>query len=210
MKELIIVGAGGFGREVYRWAKDIEKVSNSWRVIGFLDDNPSALEGYQNYPPIIGSPLKYLPAENQVFVCAIGDTKAKLKVCRSLEKVDANFTTLIHPSATLGGNIKIGDGSILCPRVVITTDVFVGKYVILNVGASVGHDSTIADGCTINAHADINGFVNLKEGVFVGSHGSILPNTVVGDFATIGAGSVAINRVKPGTTIFGVPAIKIK
>ena len=209
MKKLIIIGAGGLGREAYNWAVDIHEKRTEWKFVGFLDNNPNALEGY-NYPlTIIGRPEDYVPNENELFVCAIGNTKLRIEICRKLELAGAKFTTLIHNTAIIGRNTIIGDGCIICPRVVITTDVHIGNHVILNIGATVGHDAVIGDCCTLNGHVDVTGFVKLGKGVFMGSHASVIPDTVVDDFAKIGAGSVAVRRVKMGTTVFGVPATTI-
>jgi sugar O-acyltransferase (sialic acid O-acetyltransferase NeuD family) len=209
MKNLIIIGAGGFGREVFGWAKHIQSSTNNWKIKGFLDDSNTALSGYKGYPQIIGTPFQYMPSENDLFCCAIGNTQLKLKICRHLENIGAVFTTLMHPKAVISKNSKIDKGCIIGPNVVITTDVVIERYVILNVSSSVGHDAFIGEGCTINSHSDINGFVKLGKGVFLGSHASILPKTKVGEFATVGAGSVAIKRVKPFSTVFGVPATTI-
>lgn len=210
MKKLIIVGAGGFGRETFNWAKDAEGAGSEWRIGGFLDSNPRALDNYQNYALILGNPVGYQPNPEDLFICAIGNTKQKLEICGHLKKIGAQFATFIHPTAIIGRNTTIGKGSIICPKVVLTTDVTIGSHVILNVYASVGHDAVIGDGCTINGHCDINGFARLGQGVFLGSHASVLPHATVGDFATVGAGSVALRHIKPGATVFGVPAIKIK
>lgn len=209
MKKLVILGAGGFGREVFNWAMQIEKGQHSWRVSGFLDGNPRALEGYDHYLPILGDPMDYRPAKDEVFVCAIGEPRIKLEVCRKLEEADACFTTLIHPTAVLGRNTTIGEGGIICPGAVITADVRLGNHVIVNACATVGHDVVIGDGCTLSGHADVTGFVQMGRGVFLGSHASILPKAKVGDFAIVGAGSVVLRNVKPGATVMGVPAKQV-
>jgi sugar O-acyltransferase (sialic acid O-acetyltransferase NeuD family) len=209
MKKLIIIGAGGLGREVYNWALDINEKRTEWKFGGFLDKNSNALECYNYSLPIIGSPEDYVPNENDLFVCAIGSTKLRIEICRKLELAGANFATLIHNTAIVGKNTIIGDGCIICPRAVITTDVHIGKHVIINIGATVGHDAVIGDYCTLNGHVDVTGFVKLGKGVFMGSHASVIPDTVVDDFATIGAGSVAVRRVRTGTTVFGIPATTI-
>jgi len=209
MKNLIIIGAGGFGREVLCWALDVEPSQNEWRVGGFLDDNLAALDGYMLAHQIIGAPSSYVPNGNDVFICAIGHPKTKIKVCRSLQDRGALFINLIHPTALVGRFNKLGCGCILCPRSCITTNVTLGDFVTLNANSGVGHDGIVDDGSTISAYCDITGFAKLGKRVFLGSHAVVLPGKVVGDDAIVGAGSVVVKNVKPGATVFGVPAKQI-
>jgi len=204
---LLIAGAGGFGREVLQWALDIEALSPGWRVGGFLDSNPSALDrfGIPQYP-ILGDPLSYTPAETDVFVCALGDPVRKLAIARALLSKNARFATLVHPTAVVGARNQIGDGCILCPHAVVTTDAVLGRFVTLNLGATVGHDALLGDGCILNPHADVNGAVRLGEGVFMGTQAVALPGAVIGDYAKIGAGAVVLKSVENGMTVVGVPA----
>ena len=209
MKKLLIVGAGGFGREVLCWALDCEAMQNEWRVAGFLDEDPSALEGYPCTYPIIGTPSNYMPSEGDVFICAIGDPKTKLRVCGDLQSRGAMFINLVHPSAIISRNNKIGTGCIFCPRSVITTNVTLGDFVFLNASSGIGHDAVIGKGVTLSAYCDVTGNTVLGEGVFLGSHVVILPGAKVGDYAIVGAGSVVLKTVKPGVTVMGVPAKQV-
>lgn len=206
MKRLLIVGAGGFGREVLSWASDINRNRDRWEVGGFLDSNPTVLEGFGAHAPIVGDPLTYIPAENDLLVCAIGDPQTKLGICRGLKERGGRFFTLIHPTAVFGLDCKLGEGCLFCPGAVATTNVTLGDFVALNVHATVGHDAVIGEGCTLNAHCDVTGGAILGEGVFLGSHAVILPGATVGEYAVVGAGSVVLKSVRPRTTVVGVPA----
>ena len=209
MKQLLIIGAGGFGREVLGWAVDALKTKSDWTISGFLDANPNALSQF-NYPyPILGDPASYLPQQNDYFVCAIGDPKIKLWLCKELQRRGGQFWTLVHPSSIIGQYCKIGEGCIVCPGAIITTNVRIGNFVTLNLHATVGHDAVIGDGCTLSDHVDVTGGAKVGEGVFLGSHASILPQIVVGDYAKVGAGSIVVRKVKPHATVFGVPAKQI-
>ncbi|MFC1453932.1 acetyltransferase [Verrucomicrobiota bacterium] len=209
MKRLLIIGAGGFGREVLRWALDLPSVSRDWEVGGFLDANPKALAGYVCPYPVLADPITYRPETTDRFVCAIGKPSAKMALCNALNKRGAEFISLIHPTAIIGDQCTIGKGCIICPGVVITTDVSIGNFVTINLHSTIGHDAVIGDGCTLSAHVDITGFASLGQCVFLGSHASILPSAKVGNFAVVGAGSVVLKRVKPGVTVMGVPTKQI-
>ena len=208
-KKLIIVGAGGFGREVYAWASHIEPTQSLWEFAGFLDANSSALEGYNLNVPIVGSPDKYDPTDSELFVCAIGDPEIRLAVSRNLEHRGAKYATLIHPSAVVGPNCQIGEGSILCPFAVVTTNASVGRHAILNLHSTVGHDAVLGDYVTLCDHCDVTGNCQVGDGVFLASHASILPGMRIGNHAKVGAGSAVVKNVPEHTTVMGIPAKRI-
>ena len=206
MKRLLIVGAGGFGREVLCWARDVETTQSEWRIGGFLDANLAALDGFGVPLEILGDPAKFAPDEMDLCICAIGDPTTKQRVTADLAARGARFATLIHPSVIMGADCRLGTGCIVCPRVVLTTNVTLGKFVVLNFSATVGHDARIGDWCTISCHSDITGKTRLGEAVFAGSHACVLPGLTVGDRAVVGAGTVVTQNVPTGSTMFGVPA----
>ncbi|MCA9073579.1 MAG: acetyltransferase [Planctomycetaceae bacterium] len=208
-QRLIIIGAGGFGREVHDWASDAIAAGAEWTVAGFLDDNPHALDGFDLPVGIIGHASTHQPNDDEVFVCAIGEPQIKLQIARSLRDRGATFTNVIHPTARIGQRNRLGVGLVLCPYSVITTNVTVGDFVSLNLHGTIGHDATVGDGCTLNNHTDITGWVQMGEGVFMGSHASVLPYARVGDYARIGAGSTVLRSAKPHTTIVGVPGKRL-
>ena len=206
MKRLLIVGAGGFGREVLGWARDVEPSQSEWRVGGFLDANAAALDGFDVPFEILGDPAEFAPAETDLCICAIGDPATKQGVVTGLLERGAKFATLIHPSVIMGADCRIGAGCILCPAVVLTTHVTLGRFDALNVGTTVGHDVGTGDWCTLSVHATISGKVSLGDAVFAGSHACVLPGLRVGDRAVVGAGAVVTRNVSAGSTMFGVPA----
>jgi sugar O-acyltransferase (sialic acid O-acetyltransferase NeuD family) len=209
MKRLIIIGAGGFGREVLMTAKTVQAQRGEWEIGGFLDDNPAALAGYHYNLPIFASINDYLPQNNDCFIIAMESPQNKLTISQQFQEKGAEFITLIHPSAEIGDNVKIGIGCVLLPHIGISCDVTLGNFVTMNAHAAVGHDAMLGDGSTLSAFAHVSGAVKLGKGAYVGIHGCILPGVEVGDFAVVAAGSVVVKNVKPGTTVMGVPAKKI-
>lgn len=206
VKRLIIIGAGGFGRETLAWALDANARERQWEIAGFLDANPRALDGFPCDLPILGDPATFTFLPEDAVVCAIGDPAVRLKLCRLLKERGASFTNVIHPTAVVGPGNRLGEGLIFCPGGVVTTNVTMADHVILNVGACVGHDAVVGAGCTLNPHCDLGGFSRLGEGVFLGGHADILPYAIVGDFARVGAGSVVLKKVDPYMTVVGVPS----
>ncbi|MFF7708712.1 NeuD/PglB/VioB family sugar acetyltransferase [Pseudomonas sp. NPDC007930] len=209
MKNIIIVGAGGFGREVFGWLKDSIIDSADTQLSGFLDDNLNALDSYEGYPPILGAVGDYVPDKSDVFICAIANPKIRQAVVQTLEVRGAVFASLVHPTVLVGHSVTIGVGSIICPYSILACDLTLGRHVIVNSHCTIAHDTSIGNYSTLSGHCDVTGGVVLQERVFIGSHASVIPKVVVEKDAIIGAGSLVIRRVYAGTTVFGVPAKKI-
>ncbi|MGV3616336.1 MAG: acetyltransferase [Fimbriimonas sp.] len=209
MDKLIIVGAGGFGREVLLWAEHAIAAGAQLEIKGFLDNKADALAGFDVAYPILGSISDYEPDADDRFLIAIGNSPVRMKLAAQLTAKGWKFATLIHPTAIVGSRCEVGEGSVVCPHCVVTTDARLGRHVILNLHSTVGHDATVGDGCTISCHCDITGFVQLGEGVLMGTGASVTPGVKVGKYAVIGAGSVAIRNVQALATVVGVPAKRI-
>lgn len=209
VKKIVIVGAGGFGRELLYTVRALQ-LKMDWEFKGFLDDNPQALDSYPYTEKILGGIRDYRPQKDEFLVMGIATpTSRKLEIAEGLLERGAKFISLIHPATEIGANVKIGRGCIISPNVAMSCDIEIGDFVTINGFTGIGHDARIGSGCSLHAFVNVNGFAQLGRGVEVGSHGCILPGAKVGDFAKIGAGSVVLKNVKPGTTVFGVPAKRI-
>lgn len=204
MYNILIVGAGGFGREVYLWAKD-SFPKDQYIINGFLDDNPKALNNYNVEINIIGSIDGYEIKENDRFVVGIGNIEIKKKVVEKLEARNAQFLTLIHPTAEIADTSTVGRGNIIAPFVLISNCAKFDDFVILNVYSSCGHDLKIGKYCTLSPYAAATGFVILEDEVFLGTHATITPDRKVGHKSKVSANSVVMRDVLPNKIVFGVP-----
>ena len=206
MKRLLIIGAGDFGREVLSWATHVQASQREWTITGFLDTDPAALAGKNVRVGVLGSPNDYVLSDGDVFVNAISCPEAKLRICESLAERGGCFINFLHPSVIVGSDCDLGYGNVLCPNVVLSNNVVLGRFISINVASSIGHDTKIGDGCTISSHCDVMGFASLGRCCFLGSHAAVLPSRSVGNYSKIGACSAVIRNVAPRTTVMGVPA----
>lgn len=211
MKDLIIIGAGGFGRELLSYAIDIMETGNSeWRVKGFLNDEPNALDGFDTGYSIIGSIAGHIVEKNAVYVCAIGDGQSRLKIGKDFQERGAEFPNFIHPTAKIRERVKMGIGNIFCPNSSVNPDVTIGDFVLLNSKVAVGHDCIIGDGSSLIGGNSVNGHCTLGKCVFLGANSIIIPHRKIGDCAKISAGAVVFTHVKSGKTMIGNPAMVLK
>jgi sugar O-acyltransferase (sialic acid O-acetyltransferase NeuD family) len=206
-RNLLIISAGAFGREVCVWAQQAIRAGADWRLKGFLDDRTGVLDGFSFDVPVIAAPAAYEPAADDWFICAIGTPAAKRPYCESLSAKGARFATLIHPTALVGHDVQIGEGSIVGPFTQLSCNIRMGRHVAFGTHSNTAHDTRFGDYCQISGSCEINGYATLADDVFLGSHATILPHAKVGAGAYVGAGAVVLRKVAPGTKVFGNPAV---
>lgn len=209
MKQLLIIGARGFGREIYFLATQSLGYNSDFIIKGFLDDNNDALNGYENYPPILSSVENYKVQEEDVFICAMGDVKYKKKYSDIIKNKNGKFISLIHKSVSIGQNTKYGDGCIFTQNVNISCDVAIGEDVTIQPFSEIGHDCIIGNNCHLNTYSFMGGFCRIGDNVTINTGAILLPHKKIMDGGILGAGSVAIRNIKEDTTVFGIPAIEI-
>lgn len=207
LDKLIIIGAGGYAREILAWIDDINKVKMTWDVQGFIDDNPDALKGKKSRVPILGTIKDWKVNSGEKYVLGIANPLIKEKISKDFESRGAEFISVIHPTVKIEESAQYGKGIVLYPGSSLGPDVVVGDFVtILSTG--LGHDAMVGNYSTISSFCGINGNVKLGERVFVGSHVCIAPSRRIGDDAFLCMGSVVMTNVKKGTKVIGNPARK--
>lgn len=204
MDKLIIIGAGGHGKVV----ADIALKLGKYEEIVFLDDgNISDCLGLK----VVG---KTGQAEKnvgnaEIFV-AIGNDKIREEFVKKLLSVGAILPTLIHPSAIIGANVQIGEGSVVMAGAVINPCAVIGKGCIVNTCASVDHDCLVGDFSHVSVGARIAGTVSVGQRVFIGAGAVVKNNVKVCDNCVIGAGAVVVKDIFEKATYIGTPAKKLR
>lgn len=206
MKNLLIIGARGWGREVYNMLPDCLGYGTEFLLKGFLDDNPMALYGFNGYPPIINSVEKYEIEPEDVFICALGNSDWKKYYVDIILSKGGEFISLIHKTATIHQNSYIGKGCVVGSYVKVSCDVTVGEYVTIQSFSLLGHDVIVNDFCHLGCRTFMGGYSSVGEKSLIHTNAIILPHVKVGVKCTVGAGSVVIKKVKNGETVFGNPA----
>jgi sugar O-acyltransferase (sialic acid O-acetyltransferase NeuD family) len=205
-KKLVILGAGGFAREIAWLVWDINQVSNEWEIVGFAEHTTEHVGQVVNGIPIISmeEATRYLP--NICAVAAIGDPLLKERAVKEADNFGFKFVRLIHPSVSKSKSVNIGIGSMICAGNILTVNVAIGEHVILNLDCTVGHDSMIEDYVTISPGCHLSGGSRIRRGAFLGTGVVTIENHEIGAYSKIGAGAVVINDIPEKATAVGIPA----
>lgn len=204
--DLVIVGAGGHGREVLDIVEALSADDNAPRFLGFIADSvpdPSLVtrRGVTHLGPV-----EMLAGLDAVYTMGVGDGTARRTLDERISRWGREAVVLVHPAATIGSDVELAPGVQLAAGARVTTNVNLGRHVHLNVNAVVSHDCRIGDYCTLSPGVQLNGNVTLGEGVFLGTGAIVTPGAAIGDGARIGAGAVVLDDVPAGVTAIGVPA----
>lgn len=206
---IIIIGAGGFGRRL-RYL--IEECTNDFNVIGFIDDNEikgKIVEGVEVLGGITDLfHLNEISTLNIAF--GIADPFVKRKILKRISSLNLEFPNFIHKTATLKSGVSLGKGNIFCDRVFIGENVVINDFNVFNISCIVGHDVLIHDYCSFMLNVVLSGDNIFENGVYFGSNSCTRNKIAVGEFSTVGAGSVIVKDIIPYSVVVGNPGKIIK
>ncbi len=211
--ELLIVGAGGFARETAQAVAAINAVRPTWRLLGFLDDDP-LLHGRRvdGLPVIGGTDLVQSLPDAHVVVC-VGNPRNYFSRARIVERLnlpDTRYATILHPSADISADSRVGPGSVLLAQVVLTAGVTVGAHVAVMPHAVLTHDVTVDDFATIASGVRLGGGVSVLHRAYLGSGALIREQVKIGAWAQVGMGSVVLRDIPDAEVWVGNPARRLR
>jgi len=204
-EDLVIVGAGGQGRETLDVVEAINGVKTKWSFLGFVDDGEVRAERLSRRGAEVVE-LGDLDAEKVRYVIGIGDPGDRASVAERMTRHGFTPATLVHPTVTLGGDVRMADGVVLAAGARVTTNVSLGRHTQLNVGACVSHDCEVGEFVTLSPGTLVNGDCAIGDRAFFGTGAIVTPGCTIGADAKVGAGAVVLSDVPPQATFVGVPA----
>ena len=211
VKDIVIIGASGHGKEVALLIEQINLNQPSWNIVGFIDDRESAMaESCLGYP-VLSSVLDFVknPTTNNVVV-AIGDPRIRRRVVKTLKVTGCTYPSLVHPSVFVHRTNSIGVGVVIFQGAQVMIDVKLGNHVHLNTQSSVSHESVLSDYATISPGVHVSGNVKLHSGVFLGTGTQVAPGLEIGEGAVVGAGATVVANIEENVVAVGSPARAIK
>lgn len=216
-RRIVVVGASGFGRETLDVIAAVNAASPEqvFDVVGVLDDGPSVenlarLErrsvGYlgpleQWFEAITGVDV----AERPAYAVGIGSPEVRARLVARFEAAGLRAASLVHPTAAIGTNVRLGEGAVICAGAILSTEVVLGAHCHVNPGAVIGHDSVLGDFVSVNPSATISGAVHISDRTLVGAGSVVLQGLSVGADVTIGAAACVTRHVPDGVVVKGVP-----
>lgn len=210
LADLVIVGAGGHGRETLGIVQAINALTPTWNIVGFVADDPDVDCRVERLGHRIVGTSHWLATQTTRpaphYVLGIGNPATRAQLDAQLTDAGLQAATLIHPAASIGPDNQLGPGVLIAAGAVVTTNVSLGRHVHLNVNAVVSHDCTVGDHCSLSPGTLLNGTVTVGERTMLGSAAVVTPQRTVGSDVTVGAGAVVVEDIPDAVTVKGVPA----
>lgn len=206
MTGVVVVGAGGFGRECGQYVVDVGKADETLELKGYIDDDPTAEGDPALGVAMLGTLSEYRIAPDDGFVVAVGDPQVRVRLAREIENRGGQLMSLTHPTAYVAPSARIGRHCILAPFSFVGPRVTMGDHCVVNVYASVAHDVTLGVGAILSPYVAISGEATLDDFVFLGTHSTVIGGKHIGSGAKVSAGSVIWRNVPADSLAAGNPA----
>ncbi len=209
MKDLVIIGAGDFGREIANVVERINAVKKEaeWNLLGFIDDNAAIQNAVIDGYPVLGT-IQYLnDYQKEIYaICSLGVSKTRKKVIEKVINPLVKYASLVDPDARVYKDAEVGEGSIICGGSILAINAKVKRHVVVNLNCTLGHDDVIEDYCVVNPGVNVSGKVVVGPCSDLGTGTRVIQGLRVGPDVTIGAGGIVVrDATEPGIYV-GVPA----
>ncbi len=211
LARIAVIGAGGNAREVRWLIGDINSIEPSYEFAGYVVSDPGSPGRYDDRDNIVGAIDELYEGRLAIEAVAIGIGDPAVRYSIG-ERIAAELPAmvmpqLVHPSVVMDApSCHLGSGTILSAGAILTVNITVENYAMINRACNIGHEAIVGAGVLINPLASISGGVVIGDRSLIGTSATVLQYVKVGDDATVGAGAVVTKDVSPGTTVVGVPA----
>jgi sugar O-acyltransferase (sialic acid O-acetyltransferase NeuD family) len=208
VKRVAIIGAGGHGREVAEILRYQMQQHSGMSVLGFIDDNLDLRQQIINDLPVLGDWTWFegMDRGEVAVICAVGSPRVCMRLAQRAKSLGLAFVNAISPLAYVSPYAKVGEGIVMFPNTVANTGSFLGDHCILNVGATISHDTKIGPYSNINPGAHLAGNVSVGQGCYIGMGANVIQDKSIGDWTIVGAGAVVTKDIPANVTAVGVPA----
>jgi sugar O-acyltransferase (sialic acid O-acetyltransferase NeuD family) len=211
LKDIVVIGTGGFGREVMWLLSKNNKVKNEWNILGYIDNATEKGTIVDDYA-VIGNDQWLMEYENTIYaVCGIANSASRRRVVNKLKAyTNIVFPIIIAHDVLYSDRVTIGEGSIICSGSILTVDIHIGEYNIINLDCTIGHDVLTEGFVTLYPSVNVSGSVVIGEASEIGTGTQIIQGKQIGVNTIIGAGSVVIRDIPDRCTAVGNPCKVIK
>lgn len=212
MQKFVIIGAGGFAREVLEIFEACREIGQNYEVLGYIVERDYGQPGTLiNDKPILGDFDWFSANACEVkAVCGVGDPVLRKRLITRARECGVKFGNIIHPSAILTRHVTMGKGIVIAGGSILTVQIELGDHVHVNLDCTIGHDCVIEDFATLAPGVHVSGLVRLGEGCYIGTGANLIDGINIGAWSVVGAGSVVIKDVPSYSTVVGVPANVVK
>lgn len=211
MKKIVILGAGGFGREVQWLLERINRKEMSWDILGYIDDGIDKGMKINGYNVLGGTDFLESFNEPICVACAIGSSETRKKIIKKISKFKmVQFPNLIDPGVEMSNFIELGKGNIICAGTILTVNIKLKDFCIVNLDCTIGHDDILDSFVTIYPSVNVSGNVSIGSCSELGTGSQIIQGIKLSDKTIVGAGSVVVRNLELPGTYVGIPAKKIK
>jgi|LGVF01.1.fsa_nt_gb sugar O-acyltransferase (sialic acid O-acetyltransferase NeuD family) len=212
LQKAVIIGAGGFGREILDVFDAINAIKPTFDVIGFIVEPEYGKSGtFINDKPILGGFDWFAEHKNEVqAICGVGAPELRMRFVGRAQEMGVHFCSVVHPHAILTRRVRTGQGTVITAGCILTNRIRIGSHVHINLGCTIGHDVVIEDFVTLAPGVHVSGKVKFGEGSYIGTGTNIIEKRIIGAWSIVGAGSTVIRDVPKNTTVVGVPGKVMK
>jgi sugar O-acyltransferase (sialic acid O-acetyltransferase NeuD family) len=212
VQQIVIIGAGGFAREVLDVIEAANEDRSRYEVLGYVVDPKYGAPGtLVNDKPILGG-FEWLRAHSKdVFaVCGVGSSHHRYGLVARAREAGSRFISVIHPTVVSTRWVKIAEGVVIAAGSVLTNRISIGDHVHINLHCTIGHDVIMEDFATLAPGVHVSGNVTFAQGAFMGTGANIIEKMRIGEWSIVGAGSTVVTDIPANSTAVGVPARVIK